>query len=331
MVARLPADGPRLILERSLMVRSLVLPSLSAVLATSLSSHAADLDTLDLARKAVTATIPLQWEDDDRLGSYLFARGGVNLLNDPKVETATFTVGANKGLDGTGLPPDFDTPFVRGVLRDLELDAGVGYDIEIGLGLKVAEDITIELATGVQWNPISSTSGRLDYHSTEPDGQGGTNDVLWTSNAVGGEGEIWQVPITVSLLYDAEIADDLRLTAGIGAGVQWSNLSADDLRSDLYPGAIVQDDLGNDVVVPLTFQLDGEAIALRYQAMVALSYELFPGGFLGGYLRYAGTSAVDLGRLGFVRSPNNLYREGAEIEVGYLRNLSIGATFTISF
>lgn len=98
----------------------------------------------------MTATIPLQWEDDDRLGSYLFARGGVNLLNDPKVETATFTVGANKGLDGTGLPPDFDTPFARGVLRDLELDAGVDYDIEIGLGLKVAENITIELTTGVQ-------------------------------------------------------------------------------------------------------------------------------------------------------------------------------------
>lgn len=148
---------------------------------------------------------------------------------------------------------------------------------------------------------------------------------------MGGEGEIWQVPITVSLLYDAEITDDLRLTAGIGVGVQWSNLTADDLRSNLHPGAIVQDDLGNDVVVPLTFQLDGEAIALRYQAMVALSYELFPGGFLGGYLRYAGTSAVDFGRLGFERSPNNLCREGADIEVGYLRNLSIGATFSISF
>ena len=70
---------------------------------------------------------------------------------------------------------------------------------------------------------------------------------------------------------------------------------------------------------------------VRTRTVVALFYELFPGGFLGGYLRYAGASAVDLGRLGFVRSPNNLYREGADIEVGYLRNLSIGATFSISF
>lgn len=315
------------------MARLLVLPSLAVVALGTAPAIAADLDTLDLARRTVAATIPMQWEDEDaRLGSYLFVRGGVNLLDDVDVKRGDFSVGANKGLDGTGLPPNFATPFSRGTITDLTLQTGTGYDLELGLGLKVAEDITLELATGIQWNPIDSASGRLDYVTTESDGMGGTNDIHWNSSVVGGDGEMWQVPITIALYYDAEIAEDLRLTVGGGGGVEWAHVSAKNLRSDLYAGAITQDPLtGNDVIVPLDFELEGESIALRYQVMLALSYELFPGGFLGGYVRYAGTSALNAGRFGFAQSPNNLYREASDIEIGGLRNLSFGATFSISF
>ncbi len=316
------------------MVRALTVPSLTAtaLLATAPPASAADLDTLDLARNTVAASIPLQWDDEVPLGSYLFARGGVNLLTDPTMDLASFTVGSNLGLDGTGLPLNPLTPMIGGSIRNARFDVDPGYDIEIGLGIKVADDITLELATGVQWNPIARIDATLDYVTNEPDGMGGVNQVHWQSAATGGAGEIWQVPMTISLLFDTEISEDLRLTAGIGGGAEWSRLESRDIGSAGYAGAVIQDPgTGNPTLVPLALQLDGEGIALRYQAMLALSYEIFPGGFLGGYVRYAGTSVLDYGTVGFSEAPNNLYREGSDINVPFLRNLSVGATFSITF
>ncbi len=315
------------------MVRPLILPSLAATVLVIAPANATDLDTLDLARNAVSVSIPLQWDEDDvPLGSYLFARGGVNLLSDFDIGASDFTVGANLGLDGTGLPLNQATPMVDGSIGTARCIVDPGYDIELGLGLKVAEDITIELATGVQWNPIKRVEGSLDYVTVEPDGMGGVNRISWSSAASGGDGEIWQVPITIALTYDAEIAENLRLTVGGGGGIEWSTTSVANVKSLQYPGAIYTDpDTLQPTLVPLTMDLSGQAIALRYQFMVALSYEIFPGGFLGGYVRYAATSNLDYGPFSFATSPNNLYRGASNIEVSRLENLSIGATFSITF
>lgn len=317
------------------MARSLALTSLAVAAAGTGTAPAigADLDTLDLARSTVAATIPLQWDEDEQpLGSYLLVRGGVNILTDPTMNLASFSAGTNLGLDGTGLPLNPLTPMSGGSIRDAKLHAGTGYDIELGLGLKVADDVVIELATGVVWNPIDRVNGRLDFETEEPDGLGGVNTLHWISDAMGGDGELYQVPLTVSVLFDAEIAEGLRLTAGIGGGVEWSRLQVDDIRSNTYTGAYIQDpETGDPTLIPLAIDLDGESIALRYQAMLALSYEIFPGGFLGGYVRYSGTSILDYGTIGFDRSPNNLYREGSDVEIPYLRNLAVGGSFTITF
>ena len=86
------------------MVRPLIVPSLATTVLVTATASASDLDTLDLARNAVSVSIPLQWDQDDvPLGSYLFARGGVNLLSDFDIGASTFTVGTNLGLDGTWL------------------------------------------------------------------------------------------------------------------------------------------------------------------------------------------------------------------------------------
>lgn len=314
------------------MVRSSALPSLVVATLLAAPATATDLDALDLARGVVTATIPLQWDDEVPLGSYLFARGGVNLLSDFDIGLASFTVGANTGLVGTGLPPNPQTPMVGGSIRGATAVVDAGVDIEIGLGLKVAEDITLELATGMQWNPISRIDATLDYTTTAPDGMGGTTRTNWTSAAVGGDGEIWQVPMTLTLNYDAEIAPDLRLTVGGGGGVVWSTLTTRNLRSTEYPGALYFDPVTlQPTLAPLSLDLGGQSIALRYQLMAALSYELFPGGFLGGYVRYSATSNLDYGPLSFAAVPNNLYRGATDVEVSRLENLSIGATFSITF
>jgi hypothetical protein len=184
----------------------------------------------------------------------------------------------------------------------------------------------------MQWNPISWVEATLDYVTTEPDGMGGANRIGWTSAAIGGEGEIWQVPMTIALTYDAEIAPDLRLTVGGGGGVQWSTLSTRNVRSGTYAGAVYTDpDTLQPVLGPLSFDLGGQSIALRYQFMAALSYEIFPGGFLGGYVRYAATSNLDFGPMEFAAVPNNLYRGATDVEVSRLANLSVGATFSITF
>jgi hypothetical protein len=315
------------------MVRPLILPSLATTVLVTATASASDLDTLDLARNAVSVSIPLQWDQDDvPLGSYLFARGGVNLLSDFDIGASTFTVGTNLGLDGTGLPLNPLTPMVDGSINTARCIVDPGYDIELGLGLKVADDITLELATGVQWNPIKRVEGSLDYVTVEPDGMGGVNRISWNSTASGGGGEVWQVPITIALTYDAEILEDLRLTVGGGGGVEWSTMNAGSVQSLQYPGAVYTDpETLQPTLVPLTMDLSGQAIALRYQFMVAVSYEIFPGGFLGGYVRYAATSNLDYGPFGFATSPNNLYRGASNIYVSRLENLSIGATFSITF
>ena len=150
-----------------------------ATLAVALGSSpvlASDLDALGLARGRLAAEIPLQWDEDEiPLGSYLLLRTGLNLLEDPSLKTATFTVGSNRGLDGTGLPLDPLTPMTRGSLRDARIRVEPGIDLEIGFGLKVAEDVVIELATGVTWNSIERVEGTLDYVTVEPDGAGGGN------------------------------------------------------------------------------------------------------------------------------------------------------------
>ena len=51
----------------------------------------------------------------------------------------------------------------------------------------------------------------------------------------------------------------------------------------------------------------------------------------GAYIRYSGSSIADLGALTFQESPNNLYRDSGDIDLGGFRNLGVGLTLSAAF
>ncbi|MEC8321738.1 MAG: hypothetical protein VX726_09140 [Planctomycetota bacterium] len=308
------------------------LPACSLALLPSVALMASTPDALDLVW-SVQPEVPLQIQEfDESTGNYLVVRGGVALLQDPTVEDISFSVGANFGLENA-LGPAADFQMVDGRIRNASLVTGTGYDITIGLGLELSEEITVEIQTGFQWNPVDRLSADLLY-TVEQDLGGGVSDTFdFASSATGGAGSLYQVPLTANLLFDTEIAEGLRLDVGIGAGIQWSTLTSSNVTSTAYPGTFVldPDNPGSYLTVPLVMNLDGQAIAARYQAQAGLSYELFPGGYLGGYVRIAGTTLLNQGGMTFQQSPSNLYRDGGDIRIPSLRTLTVGARFSMSF
>lgn len=308
---------------------------LSSTFVGAASATEIDILALAQARQSLPGEMPLQIpEEKEVLGSYLFVRSGVNILQNPTANPIDFTVGGNFGLEGSGLPPNVKTPFRRGSLRAITFQVDDGLDLALGIGLKLAPDLAVEFETGFQWNKIRSIEADLQY---VVDDEILMQDLTYRSRASGGTGDIYQVPLMMNLLYDVEVVEDLRLSLGAGAGLQWTSFSSSSIVSSRYPGALLSEpDPMNPAMsiyypVPLQIDASGQAISFRAQIQASLSYRLFSGVHLGAYIRYSGSSIADLGALTFQESPNNLYRDSGDIDLGGFRNLGIGLTLSAAF
>ena len=317
-------------MSRSASVISNVL-LLSSAFVGAASATETDILAITQARQSLPGEMPLQIpEEKEVLGSYLFVRSGLNILQNPTANPIDFTVGGNFGLEGSGLPPNIKTPFARGSLQAITFQVDDGLDLALGIGLKLAPDIAVEFETGFQWNKIQSIEADLQYVVED---EILMQDLTYRSTASGGAGDIYQVPLMMNLLYDIEVVEDFRLSLGAGAGLQWTSFSSSAIVSRRYPGALLPEDPGMPIYYPVPLQIDasGQAISVRAQIQASLSYRLFSGVHLGAYIRYSGSSIADLGALTFQESPNNLYRESGDIDLGGFRNLGIGLTLSAAF
>ena len=290
-------------------------------------------DVLDLVRDSAVRSIPLQYDygdEDESIGGYLVVRAGVALLDDPTAESIQFKSGSNFGLQNALNGPNIR--MTEGRLEDVDFVAGTGYDFTFGIGIKLSEEVTVEVQTGVQWNPIESASANLSYLVEEQVPGGDPIERSYSSPAIGGQGDIYQVPLVANLLYDVEVMKDLRLAIGAGAGVQWTQFTSRNITSTEYPGVIYYDQISQqEQLLPLIMNLEGQAISARFQLRAGLSWQVIPRGFLGAYVQFSQSSLVNIGGLGFDENANNIYRDGGEIRVPYLRSLSIGGRFSYTF
>lgn len=94
-------------------------------------------------------------------------------------------------------------------------------------------------------------------------------------------------------------------------------------RSSRDDGMVADDSASLDRMVPGDDILDDPTRGFRIR--------LGANAFLGGYVRYGGTSQNNFGSLKFDGDLNNTLRDAADVEVAGLQNFGFGLTLTIAF
>ncbi len=303
-----------------------IIAIMSAALATNgEASPNPRADVLSMLQEIDPDRIPLTVDKSKELRSFFSARVGVNSLHNfnPK-----------SGIDFDIVPPQFrqvQPPYpIFARLNQLKLDVGLGMDVTLGLGLKLTDEVTIEIQSGLTYNPIDGVTGELEVRSGEIDNAGepvvdpNANPVSY--GLTGGGGAYYQIPVTANLFWDGEIAEDIRFRLGAGVGVQWTQLQLRGIRTVGDAGVGQPPDF-----IPYDMTVDAPSIAVRYQATVGIDARLARGVFMGAYIRYSGTSQNNFGELKFNQSIANTFRNGSDVEVGLLQNFAFGITLTLSF
>lgn len=300
----------------------------AATTSAASATTSAPVDVLAIVQEIDPDVIPLAVEDDRELRSYFAARLGYNLLGGYNPTALSFKI-ADRGAIGVRA--------LAGTSQGLSLSVDGGVDLNFGLGLKLTDEVTIEIQGGIAYNKIERVQGDLliEYGTIDADGDPVFDPSENRSYALsGGNGAYYQVPITANLLFDKEIDPDLRFRAGVGVGVQWTHLQMSGIQAVGNAGVEIPNPDGGPpptVLVPYAFSVDAPSIAVRYQAMIGLDYRLGANAFLGGYVRYGGTSQNNFGSLKFDGDLNNTLRDAADVEVAGLQNFGFGLTLTIAF
>lgn len=299
---------------------------MSAALATNgEASPNPRTDVLSMLQEIDPDRIPLTVDEPKELRSFFSARVGVNSLH-------SFNPKSGIGFDI--VPPQFrqvQPPYpIFARLNQLKLDVRVGMDVTLGLGLKLTDEVTIEIQSGLTYNPIDGVTGELEVRSGDINNAGepvldpNANPVSY--GLTGGAGAYYQIPVTANLFWDGEIAEDIRFRLGAGVGVQWTQLQLRGIQTVGDAGVGQPPDF-----VPYDMTVDAPSIAVRYQATVGIDARLARGVFMGAYIRYSGTSQNNFGELKFNQSIANTFRNGSDVEVGSLQNFAFGITLTLAF
>lgn len=298
---------------------------ITLITTTNVRASPSPIDVLSMLQEIDPDRIPLTVDEDESLRSFFVARVGVNSLH---------SANPKSGIDFKIVPPQFrqvQPPYpIFARLNRLQLDVGVGMDVTLGLGLKLTEEVTIEIQSGLTYNPIDGVTGELEVSSGEIDGAGepvldpNANPVSY--GLTGGAGAYYQIPVTANLFWDGEIAQDIRFRLGAGVGVQWTQLQLRGIRTAVDAGVGQPPDF-----VPYDLTVDAPSIAVRYQATIGIDARLARGVFMGAYIRYSGTSQNDFGEVKFNQRIANTFRNGSDVEVGSLQNIAFGVTLTLAF
>ncbi len=162
---------------------------------------------------------------------------------------------------------------------NLEMKFGAGVAVDVGVGYSLNKIFAVQLQTGFAWNKIKSIEG--------------------SPFISGGEGNAYQIPLTVNLVMGFPITETWNLGFSAGGGIEWANL-----KGSLVSG-------GQSV------NYDGTSYAFRYQLGVAATRQIAHNMTLGFGVRFSGTTSVDVG--------------ASDDKLKGLTNLGLGATFKLTF
>ena len=171
-------------------------------------------------------------ETSDASEMYLRVNVGANILTDT-------------GVNGAGV--------------DLSFDAGL--DLNIALGIPLAEDFSVEVGVGMQYNGLSQFTLGDNRRSFDADGS------------------LFQIPLFADLVYDFHLSDQITLGVLAGAGFQYNSFTFD---SQTIAGAGT---FPQETKTSWTF---------RYQAGLNLTWALSSTSSLGAYGRYAWAPGIEL-------------------------------------
>ena len=140
-----------------------------------------------------------------------------------------------------------------------ELTFNAGLDLNVALGIPLAQDFAVEVGVGMQYNGLDSVKA------------GGISQNI--------DGNLFQIPLFADLVYDFHLTDKLTLGVLAGAGFQYNSFTYD---QQFVPG------LGN------TNKETKTSWTFRYQAGLNLTWALSSTSSLGAYGRYAWAPGIEL-------------------------------------
>ena len=190
--------------------------------------------------------MPLADEDDDENGIALRLGVGFNSLANVNVRDYS-----DFSIISTGVGASFNT----------------GLDLNIGLDIPVADNLSIEVMTGLAYNSISSIYGTVFVS-----GAG-------TAFLTGGTGDLYQMPIVANFRYDINLNDNMSLGLHAGLGTQYNSLTINTVTVTGAGGTAVG-------FLAQTYT----AWSFRYQFGADLAWDLTNATSLGIYCRFSGST-----------------------------------------
>lgn len=191
------------------------------------------------------------------------------------------------------------------ILKSKVKDAGdakfkfkTGIALNVGIGYGIAENLAVEVRSGLMWNKIDGSSG----------GESG-------SEISGGKGDIYQIPVMASLVYSIPINDKFSIGLKGGAGVQFTNFNAKDVT-------IVNPGQPNVLA-----SWDNDSTAFRWEVGFQVAHQVTSNIRIGGGVLFSGTTEVNIGAAdvaGFGSVDEDQKLKG-------LYNISLGFGVNISF
>lgn len=164
-------------------------------------------------------------------------------------------------------------------ISGVEIDADTGVAWTISLGAKITENFGLEVQSGYVYNDLGSVAA------------GSFTRVGASAPAIGGSGDVSQVPILFNALFDIPLVEkdsgvgELKLQLGGGVGLVYVDASISGIEAAGIPSDQVS--------------VDGDDWTFGFQGTVAIRWSITSNIDIGVRYRFMGTTEANLGKASF--------------------------------
>ena len=208
------------------------------------------------------------------------------------------------GTLGTSIALDSDIKDSNGA--SFKFKAGVGFNI--GVGYAFNKYFAVEIRSGYLWNSLDS----VPSYDFGPPGS-------FKSTVNGGDGNLYQVPLTADLVVSIPISDNFTIGLLGGIGMQWTKFKVSNIgltRANVDVG---------------TLGFNSDSVAFRYNFGLRFAHQIAHNVRVGGGFLFSGTTEVKLGKGTYAFNAGGSTEGDVDVNLRRILNISIGAGVSISF
>ena len=209
------------------------------------------------------------------------------------------------GTLGTSIALDSDIKDSNGA--SFKFKAGVGFNL--GVGYAFNKYFAVEIHSGFVWNSLDSVPS---YNLGPPSG--------FKSTVSGGDGNLYQVPLTTDLVVSIPISDNFSIGLLGGVGMQWTKFKVSNIGLLNQASA----DVG-------TLGFNSDSVAFRYNFGLRFAHQIAHNVRVGGGFLFSGTTEVQLGKGTYTYNTGGSAEGNVDVNLRRILNISIGAGVSISF